>query len=33
MKGILDKHDYVLNTSGIKEIDEVFVEYKKEKVL
>lgn len=27
--GILDKHDLVLNTSGIKNIEEVFVDYKK----
>lgn len=26
---ILDKHDFVLNTSGIKEIEEVFPDYKK----
>lgn len=26
---ILDKHDFVLNTSGIKNIEEVFVDYKK----
>lgn len=26
---ILDKHDFVLNTSGIKEIEEVFSDYKK----
>ena len=25
---ILDKHDFVLNTSGIKNIEEVFVDYK-----
>jgi len=26
---ILDKHDLVLNTSGIKNIEEVFMDYKK----
>lgn len=26
---ILDKHDYVLNTSGIKQIEEVYREYKR----
>lgn len=26
---ILDKHDFVLNTAGIKEIEEVFVDYKR----
>lgn len=30
---ILDKHDYVLNTSGIKEKNEVFVNYKKKNEL
>lgn len=29
---ILDKHDYILNTSGIKEIDEVYVSYKRKQV-
>lgn len=31
INSILDKHDYVLNTSGIKQIEEVFVEYKRNK--
>lgn len=28
---VLDKHDFVLNTSGIKEIEEVFTDYKRNK--
>lgn len=28
---VLDKHDFVLNTSGIKEISEVFTDYKRDK--
>ncbi len=27
---ILDKHDFVINTSGIKKIEEIFTDYKKE---
>lgn len=30
---ILDKHDFVLNTSGIKEIKEVFSDYKKTELI
>ena len=29
IKDILDEHDYILNTSGMKEIEEVFEGYKK----
>lgn len=30
---ILDKHKFVLNTSGIKEIEEVFKDYKKRDII
>lgn len=29
IEDILDKHDYVLNTSGIKQIEEVYIKYKR----